>query len=218
MHKINARPLILLGAGGHAKVVVEALRQSGRTILGLADPGKPSGVPVFGVTVLGEDHIISSYPPETIELVNGLGAMPGRYLRQEISHRMRQRGYRFATVRHPSAVVADDVELAEGVQVMAGAVIQPGVEIGTDTIINTGVCVDHDCRIAANCHLAPGVMLSGGVIIDENVHLGTGTSVVQNITIGSGAIIAAGSVLYKDISQGVKYIQLRMEQTERVGK
>ncbi len=218
MRDLNTKPLILLGAGGHAKVVAEALRLSGRKIAGVTDPYKPSGTHFCGAPLLTEEYFISNHPPGKVELVNGLGAIPGKHRRREVGRRMRQLGYRFASVIHPSAVIANDVELAEGAQIMAGAVIQPGVTVGVDTIVNTGVCIDHDCKIAANCHLAPGVVLSGGVIIGENVHLGTGSSVIQNIKVGSGSIVAAGSTLYKDIPRSVKYIQSRPERTVNIGE
>ena len=214
---MRAKPLILLGTGGHAKVVAEALRLSGREILGVTDPNSSPGSNFFGVKVLGGDEAIYDYSPEEVELVNGVGALPGKARRWEIGEQMRRRGYRFASVIHPSAVIAKDVELSEGTQVMAGAVIQPSVKIGVDTIVNTGVCIDHDCEIGANCHLAPGVILSGEVYIGDSVHIGTGTSVIQKLNIGSGTFVAAGSILYKDIPAGVKYKQLRTEQIERLG-
>ncbi len=199
---MRAKPLILLGTGGHAKVVAEALRLSGREILGVTDPNSSPGSNFFGVRVLGGDEAIYDYSPEEVELVNGVGALPGKVQRWEIGEQMRRRGYRFASVIHPSAVIAKDVELSEGTQVMAGAVIQPSVKIGVDTIVNTGVCIDHDCKIGANCHLAPGVVLSGGVNVGDYVHLGTAASVIQYMSIGCRAIVAAGSVVYKCIPEG----------------
>ena len=212
-----SKPLIVLGAGGHAKVVMEILRLSGRTVIGLIDPGKPAGSTCLGTTVLGDNDVIHNYSPGEVELINGLGAMPGNSLRWEISQQMKQQGFRFATIQHPSAIIADNVQLAAGVQLMAGTIIQPGVKIGEDSIINTGVHIDHDCNIGACCHLAPGVVLSGGVILGTKVHVGTGTSVIQNIEIGQGSIIAAGSIVYKDIPHGVKYIQSRTEQFKSIG-
>ncbi len=206
---MRAKPLILLGTGGHAKVVAEALRLSGREILGVTDPNSSPGSNFFGVKVLGGDEAIYDYSPEEVELVNGVGALPGKVRRWEIGEQMRQRGYRFASVIHPSAVIAKDVELSEGTQVMAGTVIQPSVKIGVDTIVNTGVCIDHDCKIGANCHLAPGVVLSGGVNVGDYVYLGTGSSVIQYLNIGPRSIVAAGSIVYRDILEGTNYIQAR---------
>lgn len=205
------KPVIILGAGGHAKVLVEVLRTTGHEILGFTDPFVKPGEKMFGVICLGGDDMLQEYSADEIELVNGIGALPGEHLRWEIGKKMREHGYCFTTVIHPSSIIAKDVELDVGVQVMAGTVLQPGVSIGCDSIINTGVCIDHDCHIGDRCHLAPGVTLSGGVRMGDGVHVGTGTSVIQDVEIGARTVIAAGAVVYNDIPADVKYIQLRQE-------
>jgi UDP-perosamine 4-acetyltransferase len=205
----SSRSILLLGAGGHAKVVVEALRCMGRTILGVVTPDLPKDTEVFGVPVLGDNESVYGFSPLHVELVNGIGALPGFAVRWDLCHLFRKQGYWFAPVIHPSAVVAPDAVFAEGVQIMAGVVIQPGVEIGSDSIINTRSSVDHDCRIGRNCHLAPGVIFSGGVTTGAGCHIGVGSCVVQGISIGDNVVIAAGSVVYKNISSGRVLIQTR---------
>lgn len=205
----TSRSVLLLGAGGHAKVVIEALRCMGRTILGVVTPDLPKETEVFGIPVLGSDETVYGFSPLHVELVNGIGALPGSALRWHLCQLFRKRGYRFAPVIHPSAVIAPNAVLAEGVQIMAGVVIQPGVEIGSDSIINTRSSVDHDCSIGPNCHLAPGVTLSGGITIGAGCHLGPGSCVVQGISIGDNTVIAAGSVVYENIPSGKVLIQTR---------
>lgn len=201
------KPVIILGAGGHAKVIAEAIVQSGRKIIGFVTSDKKPGTSFFGFGVLGDDNIIASYPPDKVLLANGVGALPGQDQRWLLAVKMRKQGYYFTTIIHPSAVVTSDVKLAEGVQVMAGSVIQPGTKIGRDSIINTGVIIDHDCNIAPNCHLSPGVACSGGVNIGQGTHLGTGVLIIQNISVGRNSVVAAGSVIYKDISNNEIFIQ-----------
>jgi sugar O-acyltransferase (sialic acid O-acetyltransferase NeuD family) len=193
------RPVIILGAGGHAKVLFEALRLSGRVILGFVTPDLEVGAGFCGSTVLGDDSIILNYSANEVDLVNGVGALPGKNLRWKLTSSMREKGYHFTVVIHPNAVVASDVVLKEGAQVMAGVVIQPGTTIGKNTIINTGSIIDHDCIIAENCHVAPSVVCSGDVNIGKNVHIGTGARIIQGINIGEGCVIAAGSTIYKDV-------------------
>lgn len=201
------RPIIVLGSGGHAKVLIEALRQSGREIMGLTDPAKTGTTEYFGVKILGDDDMVFNYSPDEVVLANGIGAMPGNNLRRELNDRMEEKNFQFTQVIHPSAVLASDVEIDNGAQIMAGVVIQPGVSVGRSCIINTGAVVDHDCIIHDDCHLAPGVTLSGNVVVNKGTHIGTGASVIQGITIGQDCVIAAGSAVYKDISAGNKYIQ-----------
>lgn len=200
-------PVIILGAGGHAKVVAEALIQSDQKILGFLTPDEEEGTPILGFNVLGGDHVLAKFPPDEVRLANGIGSLPRENLRGRLAVQMRDMGYGFAIIIHPSAIVARDVTLCDGAQIMAGAVIQPGTYIGRDSIINTGVLLDHDCYIDQNCHLAPGVVCSGGVRVGEGSHLGTGTSVIQKICIGRNSIIAAGSIIYKDIPSDVRFIQ-----------
>lgn len=209
--------MIILGTGGHAIVVLEALVQTGREILGFVTPNKEKGSMFIDYSVLGDDDVITTFSPQNVVLGNGIGALPYKKLRWQLAGRLREQGYNFTKVIHPSVVIARDVELAEGVQVMAGSVIQPGSSIGKDSIINTGVLLDHDCKIEQNCHLAPGVVCSGGVNIGEGTHVGTGTSVIQNISIGENCVVAAGSAIYQDVPNNVSLIQERYTRLEKNG-
>jgi UDP-perosamine 4-acetyltransferase len=210
----NNRPVIILGAGGHAKVIAEALRKSDREIIGLLTPDTPADTEACGSVVLGDESVLEGYSSNAIELANGIGAIPGNEARWKQAARMREMGYRFAQVIHPSAVIADDVLIEDGVQIMAGVVIQPGVVIGRDSIINTGVLLDHDCVIGEDCHIAPGVVSSGGVRVGNNTHLGTGAVIIQGISIGQGSVVAAGSIVYRDVPDGTTVIQKRQSANE----
>lgn len=196
-------PLFILGGGGHAKVLIEALLAGCVKIAGIVDPDPSlAGRSLLGVMVLGGDDVVLRHAPDEIRLVNGLGSIALPKERKDLFERYAALGFSFATVVHPSAVVASDVELAEGVQVMAGAVIQPGSRLGRNAIVNTRSSVDHDCRIGDHVHLAPGVTLSGAVTVGDAAHIGTGATVIQGVTIGGGALIAAGAVVIKDIPAG----------------
>lgn len=207
MSKLNKQNVILLGAGGHAKVVADALIKSGINILGVVSPDKSKGSNFFGLKVLGNDEECIAFSSKEVKLANGIGAIPGKKNRWELADKMRKKGYQFIKVIHPSALIAKDVVLEEGVQIMAGVIIQPGSSIGQDTIVNSRTSIDHDCKVGINCHLAPGVVLSGFVNIDNGVQIGTGTIVIQKIKIGQNSVIAAGSVIYKSVASDIKFIQ-----------
>lgn len=193
-------PVIVLGAGGHAKVLVEALLRASAVISGIVDPDPAlSGTQVLGVPVLGGDDIVAGFSPAEIQLVNGLGSIGLTTKRQKVFERFKELGYTFATVVHPSAIIASDVVLSEGAQIMAGAVIQPCCLVGVNSIINTHASVDHDCVVGAHVHVAPGVTLSGGVTVGKNSHIGTGATVIQQISIGSHSLVAAGAVVTHDV-------------------
>jgi UDP-perosamine 4-acetyltransferase len=192
---------LLIGAGGHAKVVAAALIQCNVKILGFVDPQFHAGDTWYADLVcLGNDDQITAFPPSEVLLVNGLGSLPGQHPRRVIYRKYRELGYRFKTVIHPSAGVAEDVQLGDGVQIMAGALVQTGTRIGDNTIINTGAIVDHDCQVEDNVHIATGAALSGGVRIGSGVHVGTGASVIQGVTIGENAVIGAGAVVTRHVA------------------
>ena len=211
---MNDKPVIIMGAGGHAKVITDALKLSGRDILGFVTPDLEADSEFYGKKVLGNDEVINQYLPDEIELVNGVGSLPRKNLRWKLAEKMRIQGYNFATIIHPDAFIASDVNLGEGVQVMAGAIIQPGTKIEQDSIINTGSLIDHDCTIEKNCHISPGVVCSGGVMIGNNTHLGTGTVVTEYRSIGSNCTVAAGSVVFKDILNNTTLIQTKQIKTD----
>lgn len=197
-------PVVILGAGGHAKVLVDALIRNAVAIIGLTDRDiEKKGTKITGIEVMGDDEILSRYPPNIVELINGIGSIRYTDERRVVYERFKEKGYRFSSIIHPSAVIAPDVHLAEGVQIMAGAIIQAGSSIGRNTIVNTGVTVDHDCNVGAHVHLASGAVLSGNVCVEENVHIGTASTLIQGVTIGKSSFIAAGAVVIKDIPSGV---------------
>jgi len=193
-------PVIIVGAGGHARVLIDTLVKNSIPILGLTD-NKPEqvGRKVLGLTVIGSDDEILQYSPESVHLVNGLGAIKSTNRRRSLYEKFKEMGYTFASVVHPSTVLARDVHLAEGVQIMAGVIIQTSSSIGENSIINTGATVDHDCVIGAHVHLAIGVTISGGVFIGQGTFVGASATVIQNISIGENVTIAAGAVVIDNI-------------------
>lgn len=195
------RPLIIMGAGGHARVLADALARAGRTVIGCVAPEAPR-ISLPGIVFLGMDSVISNYSANNVSLVNGIGAVGNVDVRMSVFNRYAQAGYSFETVVHPSAIIGADVQLSEGVQLMAGVILQTGSRIGKNSIINTGARVDHDCDIGAHVHIAPGAVLSGGVKVGERSHVGTGASVRQGIEIGAGAIIGVGAGVVSDIPPG----------------
>ncbi|MGM9572277.1 MAG: acetyltransferase [bacterium] len=195
------KPVVLLGAGGHARVLLDILKLQKRLVASIVDPALSMSV-FRGIPVLQQDEdVLRCFRPEEVELVNGIGSTGDNCLRRKLYYDFKKQGYNFAVLLHPRAIVAENVILGSGTQVMAGSVIQTDCVIGENTIINTGTILDHDCRIGSNVHLAPGCILSGGVKISDDVHLGTGTTVIQNIAIGRQCLIGAGSVVISDIQE-----------------
>lgn len=197
-------PVIVLGGGGHAKVLIDALLKNYVKVLGFTDLNSDfSGKKILDIPWLGNDEIVFEYSQESILLVNGVGSVGSTLKRCQLFDGFKEKGYLFTKVIHPSAIVASSVELHEGVQLMAGVIIEVDSVIGHNSIINTKVSINHDCRISAHVHIAPGATLSGGVWIGEGSHIGPGVTIIQNIKIGHNCLIGAGTVVVDDIPDNV---------------
>lgn len=200
-------PVLIIGGGGHAKVLINALQLCSSDIIGIIDADSALiGQTVLGIRVLGNDDLVEGYAPGSLHLVNAVGSVHVPKQRKAVFEHFKGKGFTFAGVIHPSAVIAADVILGEGAQVMAGAVIQPGSRIGMNSIVNTKASIDHDCLIGDHVHLSPGVTLSGGVHVEDAAHLGTGTTVIQGMTIGKNSFIGAGSVVITDVPGGAEFV------------
>lgn len=192
---------VVIGSGGHALVLVAALKAAGTVPVACLDndPARWK-VQVLGITVAGGDETLPSLGArDRLFLVNGVGSAAQPAARRAVWDKFSQLGYRFASVRDPRAMISEGVVIDAGAQVLAGAVIQPGTQIGSDAIINTGACVDHDCVIGPHAHIAPGAVLCGDVEIGESAHVGAGAIVRQGVRVGSGAVIAMGAVVIRDV-------------------
>lgn len=193
-------PVIVIGGGGHAKVLASTLLLCGRNILGFVDPD-PTLPPLLGIGHLGDDIAVMIYSAESVELVNGVGSISSTRNRQNVFERFTRKQYHFATIVHPSAVIAPEAHLQSGVQVMAAAVVQAGCRLGDNVVINTGARVDHDCIIDSHAHVAPGATLCGAVSVGAGAHIGAGATVIQGIRIGAGSVVGAGALVIRDVPQ-----------------
>jgi len=192
---------VLLGSGGHARVLLDILRLEGkRELYGVVSLIKPesslSDVPwLFD----SDEACIAELSPQSVKLINGLGSIGRVGLRANVYERYTEAGFQFESLIHPTAVIAAERDFLDGVQVMAGVVVQPGVTLEPNVLLNTGACVDHDCYIGRSTHIAPGVVLSGNVNVGHNTHVGTGARVIQGIKIGSRCVIGAGVTILSDV-------------------
>ena len=199
-----ALPVIVVGAAGHACVLIDALRLMGARVLGCSsnEAVRPSGLPQ-DVDFLGDEEAILDRTPASVYLVNGLGSIASTGRRRALYERFKSEGYRFAQVVHPAAVIASEVDLGEGAQVMAGAVVQTGCRVGHNVLVGSGCTIDHDCIIDDHAHIAAGATLAGSVTVDSGAHVGTGATVIQGLSIGAGSLIAAGATVIEPVADHV---------------
>nr|MBI3612746.1 acetyltransferase [Nitrospirota bacterium] len=194
--------IVVFGAGGHAKVVLDVLRQGGRyEPIGMLDTSRELfGTTRWGVPVLGgRDHFGKLLAQGVTRFIVALGDNRDR---QAIYEDAVKAGFELVSAIHPSALIGGGVEIGPGTLVVAGAVINVDAVIGANAIVNTGATVDHDCRIGAHAHLSPGVHLAGNVTVGELAHLGIGAVVLPNLTIGRACVVGAGSVVLENVPDG----------------
>lgn len=196
------KKIIIIGGGGHAKVLIDAIlnrKSTGLEIIGCIDPKLRIGSQVScGIKVIGDDTKISLFKKKELLLVNGVGSIKSIEPRKKIYEKWSKR-YTFYSVIHNTAILAKSADFAEGIQVLAGAIINPKAIVGKNSLINTGSIIEHDCHIGSHVHIAPGCVILGGVNIGDNIHIGAGTVILQGTKIGDNSIIGAGSVVVNDI-------------------
>lgn len=164
--------IIILGAGGHAKVCAEALRSQRR---GIVFEFRTTDFPI----------------DERDEFVIGIGNLP---VRRQIFDEYMRAGRTILSAIHLKTIIANDVELGDALQLMAGAIIQPGCKIGDNVIINTGASVDHDCTVGDHVHIAPGAVLCGEVTVGDMAFVGAGAIVPEGRKIPAYAFVPAGTI------------------------
>jgi len=200
------KKVVGLGAGGHAKALIEILRQdSGIELAGLLDPDPQlHGIEVSGVKVLGDDSLLLRLVESGIcHFFVGLGGSGNNRPRRKLYEFGIRQGCLSISIVHPSAVVSPSVSLGNGVEILAGTIINADARIGANVIVNTGAIVEHDCCLGDHVHVASGAVLASTVTVGDEAHIGAGATVRQRIRIGEGAIVGAGAVVVKDVEPGV---------------
>ncbi|MFO0457439.1 MAG: acetyltransferase [Alphaproteobacteria bacterium] len=200
-------PYIVIGSGGHARVILGVLRLLGEEVRGLLtlDVNRV-GNEIMDAPIIGTDGKFPLDPAE-VQILNGVGnrasrAGSGLKMRADVTARYEAEGFVFSNLIAPNANIMPGVLMAQGVQIMAGATLQPGVQIGAQSIINTNATIDHDVTIGAHTHIAPGAILCGGASVGDMTHVGAGAVVIQGITIGRNCVIGAGVTVRKDVADG----------------
>jgi sugar O-acyltransferase (sialic acid O-acetyltransferase NeuD family) len=201
----RGEPIVGVGAGGHAKSVLEAIRSSGKFEVAALVDDDPSreGSHLLGFSVEAPGALERLRADGVARAFVGVGGFGGAG-RRDVFERLVAAGFELPQIVHASAHVSPWARLGRGTQVLARAVVNAGAEIGDDVIVNTAAVVEHDCRVADHVHLAPGALLAGLAVIGEGAHVGLGAIVLEGIRIGSEAFVAAGAVVVRDVSDGVR--------------
>lgn len=195
---MNSSKLIIIGAGGHAKVIIDIIRQTNEyEIAGLIGTTNEVGQSVLGVPVIGTNQSLPILYNQGI--TNAIIAIGNNRKRMTLASDLHSCGFRLVNVISPHAFVSPFAHLTDGIVILPRAVVNADARIMENVIINTNSSVDHDCLISAYSHICPGCSLAGGVKVGEGTLIGTGTSVIPGISIGVWSIIGAGSVVIRNL-------------------
>jgi len=188
------RPLIIVGYGGHGRVVADIARALDEAPDWFLDD-KP--------TAVGADVVISgpirTQIPRHIATHRYVVAIGATAIRRELSEMILAAGGELATLVHPTAVIAPDVTIGVGTVTMAGAIVNTGTRIARFAVVNTGAILDHDNIVEDNVHISPGCSLAGRVTCCRDSFIGTGTSIIPRMVVGEGAVVAEGSTVIKPV-------------------
>lgn len=185
--------MIIYGASGHGKVVIDILEAIGKKIDYIVDDN-PELNELLGYEVRRD---VGEYDEAIV-------AIGSPQVRKKIVERLKVKS--FCTTIHPSAIISPRSKIDEGSVIMQGAIVQSCARIGKHSIINTGASVDHDCNVGDYVHIAPHATLCGAVEVGDGTWIGAGAVVKQCVKIGSNVIVGAGAVVVKDVPDGVTVV------------
>ncbi len=195
-------PIVVLGGGGHARVVIDAAQWAGLVVLGYAAPERSQTTDALGPKWLGDDPVALEAHRDAA-FVLGLGHQG---LRKAIAALVASARVALADVVHPRSVVSQRAELLGGCAIMAGAVVNSGARVGLHAIVNTGAIVEHDVTLGDLVHVCPGAVLGGGVQVGAGATIGLGARVRDHVSIGAGAFVGMGAVVVSDVAPGAMVV------------
>lgn len=205
---MTLRSCVVVGAGGHARVVIDALRAAGLAEpIAVVAPDEPPGGMLDGVPWHGDDAVLPTLAAQGgVAFCLGVGATGDNSRRAQLFELAASAGLAPLTVVHPAAHVSGTAQLGAGVFVAAGATVGPAATLGVNVIVNTGAVVDHDCEIGDHVHIATGACLAGGVRVAELAHVGAGSVIREGLSVGGGAVVGAGGAVIRDVAAGTTVV------------
>lgn len=190
------KKVVIIGAGGHAKVIIDILRRDHNyELVGCTDNHIVN--PVLNLPVLGNDSILPYLYDQGIH--HAFVAIGNNRVRQKLHQKAQMIGFQFVNAISPFTCISDSAKLGTGIAIMPGAIINVETVIGDQSIINTGASVDHDCSIGEYAHIAPGCNLAGNVTVGKGTFVGIGSKVIDGTRIGGFSMIGGGSAVIRDI-------------------
>ena len=199
------KPLILVGGGGHCKSVIDVAESAGYAILGVLDQPERVGQDILGYKYIGTDDDIPNYVDKASFVIT-VGQIKSSSVRRKIAEKVAKAGGTFATVIAGDAYVSKHAEVGEGTVVLHKAFVNAGAKVGRNCIINTMVNIEHDAQIGDFCHISTGTMVNGEARVGNDSFVGSGSTVYNCVSICHETVIAAASVVNRDITKPGIYV------------
>lgn len=191
------RRIAVFGAGGHGKVVIDAIeRQPGLAVACVADDRPQEGACLLGHAVVGGRDALLAHRAGFDAVIVAIG---DNRARGEVARWLAAQSIPLASVVHPAAAVAPSASIGEGTLIMPGAVVNADARIGANAIVNSGAIVEHDCVVGECVHVAPRAVLCGGAVVGAGSFVGAGAVVLPGVKIGVGLLVKAGTVAARDM-------------------
>lgn len=198
--------IILIGAGGHAKSVIDSIEQAGTyEIIGFSEKFKDEGIQYRGYKVIcTDDELEEIYKSGVQNAFITIGYMGNSDLREKLYYKLKNIGFNIPSVVDQSAILATDVQIGKGCFIAKGTIINSQSCISDLAIINTGTVIEHECYVGFNTHIAGNSTMCGNVNVGDNVFVGAGSTVIQGVTIGESTIVGAASTVLHNIGNNKK--------------
>ena len=194
------KPIILIGGGGHCKSVIDTAESAGFTIMGVLDQPEKVGKEILGYKCIGTDEDIPNYVSKA-DFVITVGQIKSSAIRHKIAQLVEKAGGKLATIIASDAYVSKYARVEEGSVILHKAFINAGAIIGKNCIINTMANIEHDVRIGDFCHISTGTMVNGEAVVGDDCFVGSRSVLYNCISLCKSVIIAAGSIVNKDVAK-----------------
>jgi sugar O-acyltransferase (sialic acid O-acetyltransferase NeuD family) len=207
----TGRRIVILGAGGHARVLIDLVREGyrDRVIVGTVDDNPSAEADCLGVPLIGASDQLPRLRADGIEeALLGVGAVTNNGLRAQLYRRLGDAGFHVPTLIHPRAAVEPSTRMLSGCQIFAGAIVGSNAALGENVIVNSGAVVSHDCVIGSHAHITPGAILAGGVSVGEMSVIGMGVTVYLGVRIGANVTIGNGVHVFRDVPDNASLMPL----------
>jgi UDP-perosamine 4-acetyltransferase len=214
--------VVIIGAGGHGKVVLDILRAAGQySPVGFIDADVfRAGSTAGGLPVLGSINMLPKLRRQ--DVAGAIVAIGDNRVRRSYAGLVFESGLQLISAIHPSAIISPMVNIGTNVVVAAGAILCTEVRIADSVIVNTGATIDHECQVGPAVHICPGSILAGRVQVEEEAFIGMGAKLLPCVRIGARAVVGAGAVVREDVAEGTTVVgvparMVRREDARKAG-